>query len=140
MSESQKSGEPQAFTCAMMGTVALASYLWLSMDLLIPAYRDSLIQGSQGGGVRLGLLAVQDAVLSQLSLVLPHDPSRLQDWTVLLAILWTGIVTTAITSFGENVAMKSLSSAETTVIFSTEPLWGTGESRSKSNLKRSISL
>ena len=37
----------------------------------------------------------------------------------------TGIVTTALTSFGENVAMKKLSAAESTVIYSTEPLWGT---------------
>ncbi|CAM9469349.1 unnamed protein product [Choristocarpus tenellus] len=45
-------------------------------------------------------------------------------YAVPLALLWTGLVTTAITVYGETVAMKSLSAAESTVIFSTEPLWG----------------
>jgi threonine/homoserine efflux transporter RhtA len=40
-------------------------------------------------------------------------------------LLWTGVVTTALTTFGENIAMKRLDAAESTVIFSTEPLWGT---------------
>ena len=34
-------------------------------------------------------------------------------------------MTTAITTFGENIAMKTLNAAESTVIYSTEPLWGT---------------
>jgi len=47
------------------------------------------------------------------------------DWHVPAAIAWTGIVTTALTCFGENLAMKKLSAAESTIIYSTEPLWGT---------------
>lgn len=34
------------------------------------------------------------------------------------------MVTTALTIYGENIAMRSLSAAESTVIYSTEPLWG----------------
>ena len=37
----------------------------------------------------------------------------------------SGIVTTALTAYGENFAMKFLSASESTVIYSTEPLWGT---------------
>jgi len=47
-----------------------------------------------------------------------HDP------TILGALLWTGIVTTAFTIWMETLALKTLSAAETTVIFSTEPLFG----------------
>ena len=47
-----------------------------------------------------------------------HDPK------ILGALLWTGIVTTAFTIWMETLALKTLSAAETTVIFSTEPLFG----------------
>ena len=47
------------------------------------------------------------------------------DPTILGALFWTGVVTTALTIYMETVALKTLSAAETTLIFSTEPLWGT---------------
>jgi len=49
----------------------------------------------------------------------------LQDAHLLLALLWTGIATTAITVGLETWALGKLTSAETTVLFATEPLWGT---------------
>mmetsp|Transcript_11873 Transcript_11873/g.22850 ORF Transcript_11873/g.22850 Transcript_11873/m.22850 type:complete len:484 (+) Transcript_11873:365-1816(+) len=45
--------------------------------------------------------------------------------TVLLSLFWTGCITTALTIYMESTALKSLSAAETTLILSTEPLWGT---------------
>lgn len=39
-------------------------------------------------------------------------------------LLWTGVITTALTVFMETVALQTLSASETTLIFSTEPLWG----------------
>ena len=42
-----------------------------------------------------------------------------------LSLLWTGLVTTALTVFGETMAMKKISAAESTIILSTEPIWGT---------------
>ena len=36
---------------------------------------------------------------------------------VIAAIAWTGVVTTALTAYGENYAMRSLSAAESTVIY-----------------------
>ena len=48
-----------------------------------------------------------------------HDP---QIW---FALFWTGCITTALTIYMETLALKTLSAAETTLIFSTEPLWGT---------------
>jgi drug/metabolite transporter (DMT)-like permease len=40
-------------------------------------------------------------------------------------LFWTGVVTTAFTIWMETLALKTLSAAETTLIFSTEPLFGT---------------
>lgn len=47
-----------------------------------------------------------------------------QDPKILLALFWTGCITTALTVYMETLALKTLSAAETTLIFSTEPLWG----------------
>lgn len=41
------------------------------------------------------------------------------------SLFWTGCITTALTIYMETLALESLSAAETTLIFSTEPLWGT---------------
>lgn len=53
----------------------------------------------------------------------------MQTWltqpAILLGLVWTGIVTTALTVYLETMALETLSAAETTLIFSTEPLWGT---------------
>ena len=94
-------GETQAFTGAMLIVVALFSIFWSIYDI---------------------------SHISNNSLILHFINTQFQnlkDWHVLAAIGWTGIMTTALTSYGENVAMKRLSAAESTVIYSTEPLWGT---------------
>lgn len=55
--------------------------------------------------------------------------AQLQEWMsdpmILASLFWTGCITTALTVYMETVALKTLSAAETTLIFSTEPLWGT---------------
>lgn len=48
----------------------------------------------------------------------------LMDPMIFGALFWTGCVTTALTVYMETLALKTLSAAETTMIFSTEPLWG----------------
>lgn len=50
--------------------------------------------------------------------------SWLSDPMILGALFWTGLITTALTVYMETLALKTLSAAETTLIFSTEPLWG----------------
>ena len=114
MKGSREPGEAQAFTGAMMAMVAAGSMVWAGHDFLWPLLQ--LQQQADAGGI-----AAEGGVVAALQGQLAH----LSDWHVGLAVLWTGIMTTAITSYGENMAMKSLSSSETTVIFSTEPLWGT---------------
>ena len=49
----------------------------------------------------------------------------LTDPSLLFSLFWTGVITTALTIYMETLALKTLSAAETTLIFSTEPLWGT---------------
>lgn len=48
----------------------------------------------------------------------------LSDPMIIGAFFWTGIITTALTVYMETLALKTLSAAETTMIFSTEPLFG----------------
>ena len=47
-----------------------------------------------------------------------HDPM------IWASLLWTGVISTALTVYMETVALKTLSAAETTLIFSSEPVWG----------------
>ncbi|GAX11849.1 hypothetical protein FisN_20Lh095 [Fistulifera solaris] len=56
------------------------------------------------------------------------DCSQLKDILtkpmVLVPLLWTGLITTALTIYMESVAMKTLSAAEATLLLSTEPVSG----------------
>lgn len=100
-------GDAQAFTGSMMISVALGSLAWTLHDFVLPHLGSSLTDTVQ----------LWSSVQVQLA--------GFHDWKVIAAIAWTGVVTTALTAYGENYAMKSLSAAESTVIYSTEPLWGT---------------
>lgn len=106
MRNSTKPGDTQAFTGAMLLVVALFSMLWTSNDFIAP------------------LLSNNDGDLHSLWNGISEQMAAFKDWHVGLAIMWTGVVTTALTSFCENFAMKKLSASESTVIYSTEPLWG----------------
>jgi len=67
------------------------------------------------GGVStqgLGALAV-----SMASSPLDHLP-------MIAAVLWTGLVTTAVCAFVEAAVLTQLSSSEAMVVFATEPVWG----------------
>jgi drug/metabolite transporter (DMT)-like permease len=48
----------------------------------------------------------------------------LSDPSILGMLIWTGLITTAFTIYMETLALKTLSAAETTLIFSTEPIFG----------------
>jgi len=55
------------------------------------------------------------------------DVSQVITWlsnpTIIGAICWTGLITTALTVYMETLALKTLSAAETTMLFSTEPIF-----------------
>lgn len=61
------------------------------------------------------------SLASLLEVVLPASGSL----AVPVSLVWTGLVTTSLTVFGETLAMKKVSAAESTIILSTEPIWGT---------------
>ena len=65
-----------------------------------------------------------DATLSNVIPPMDQLKTWLTDPILLGALFWTGIVTTAVTIYLETVALKTLSAAESTLIISTEPLWG----------------
>lgn len=46
------------------------------------------------------------------------------DPSIMFAVAWTGLITTALTVYMETLALKTLSAAETTMLFSTEPIFG----------------
>lgn len=48
----------------------------------------------------------------------------LSNFDILAALAWTGIITTAMTTFLETKALKTISASEAALIFLTEPLWG----------------
>ena len=69
--------------------------------------------------------------LSTMTLTLTSaapDMNQIMTWitdpSILGALFWTGVITTALTVYMETLALETLSAAETTMIFSTEPLWG----------------
>lgn len=68
-----------------------------------------------------------DGIQASLATISTSFPWRewLTDPHLLFSLFWTGCITTALTVYMENLALESLSAAETTLIFSTEPLWGT---------------
>ena len=101
MSKTKNSEDTQAFTGAMLSMVAGLSMLWALCDF--------------------SFLSVDGHDFSNLL----SQFEKLSSVPVFLSILWTGFVTTALTTFVENIAMKKLSAAESTIIYSTEPLWGT---------------
>jgi drug/metabolite transporter (DMT)-like permease len=107
MKNAKLQGETQAFTGAMLLMVATCAVIWSLNDFIAP------LMSSEGHNME----SVMSAVAEQAH--------AFSDWRVGAAVLWTGVVTTAITSFGENMAMKKLSASESTIIYSTEPLWGT---------------
>ena len=47
-----------------------------------------------------------------------------KDPIILQSLLWTGLINTALTIYMETLALKSLSAMETTILLSTEPIFG----------------
>lgn len=107
MKLASKPGETQAFTGATLLFVAVFSFIWLGHDWAYP-----LIDSKSGGS------------FSNLMANVRTQFEALHNAKVVGAIIWTGVVTTALTAFTENFAMKKLNAVESTVIYSTEPLLG----------------
>jgi len=67
--------------------------------------------------------AVYTQFLSDENVVVSQMMGWTSDPNILFGLFWTGCITTALTLYMETLALKTLSAAETTMLFSTEPLW-----------------
>ncbi|KAJ1426624.1 hypothetical protein B484DRAFT_450608 [Ochromonadaceae sp. CCMP2298] len=105
MEKCEAPGDAAGFTAASLAMVAVVSMVWGAHDFALPLYE-------AGHG------ALAEALNGQYNAIV-------SDWRVPAALLWTGVVTTACCCWAENVAMQKLDAEESTVLFSTEPLWST---------------
>lgn len=94
--------QANAITALQVGTVGIFSVIWALLDT------------SSGGAGLAGINAAASSVVDVL-----HTDVRLVP-----ALIWTALFTTALTVWLETKALGKLSSSETTLLFSTEPLWG----------------
>ena len=100
---SQFPTQANAITALQVQSVALFSLIWAAVDV------------SHAGSD----LSAVSAAISSFGHVLSTD-ARLVP-----ALVWTSCFTTALTVWLETKALGKLSAAETSLLFSTEPLWGT---------------
>jgi len=109
--------EAQRMTAAQLFAIFVSSVaygLW-TMGVFEPVFASADI-GTAVTGIQSALASVPATFpWKEWS----HDPA------ILFSLFWTGCITTALTIYMETLALESLSAAETTLIFSTEPLWGT---------------
>mmetsp|Transcript_4689 Transcript_4689/g.10328 ORF Transcript_4689/g.10328 Transcript_4689/m.10328 type:complete len:570 (-) Transcript_4689:37-1746(-) len=89
----------------------------MSASYLIYSSSSATTMGMDAGGVLLSDACNSLPTTSEIM-------TWLQTPSILGMLVWTGVVTTAFTMYMETVALKTLSAAETTLIFSTEPLFG----------------
>ena len=130
------SGSDFALTAGDLFTFAQPLFFGIGFWRMESAMRKYPTEASRLTAAQLLMVAIGSVV--NCWLVLPHigagiqPPSLEQVWAwvtdpmILAALGWTGIVTTALTIYMETLALKSLSAAEATLIFSTEPIWGAG--------------
>jgi drug/metabolite transporter (DMT)-like permease len=98
---------------AQLLTVFLVSLLYLACpDNFLPFLGGGSSSSDTGGDVCY-VIPTSTEIISWL-----RDPQ------IVSMFIWTGIVTTAFTIYMETLALQTLSAAETTLIFSTEPLFG----------------
>ena len=69
-------------------------------------------------------------VYTIITCVVEGSTPTLQQWwqwfssaEIMIALVWTGIITTALTTYLETVAMKTVSAAESTLLLSSDPFW-----------------
>lgn len=115
-----------AFTGANLIAVLLVAVAFFTISTLTTA---SALAGPMGvdlgeGGEQLALIP-PPSVIAILLKRIADQRILLQEPVILGALLWTGFVTTAAATLLETFAVKKLTAAEVSIIYTTEPLWGT---------------
>lgn len=92
------------------------------------SYPDRGMQLTSAQLVSIALLMIGSFIIKSEGVGGLPDWSSISAWSsnqsIIGAIMWTGLVTTAFTIFIETQALKTLRAAEATVLFSTEPIFG----------------
>lgn len=109
---------------SLIQPLAFGMAFW-RMESAMHKYPDQALRATaaQLSAVFLGS-AIYATFFEEGGLDIPLIQSILTDPMTLAPLLWTGLVTTALTIYMESVAMKTLSAAETTLLLSTEPVSG----------------
>lgn len=96
------------------------------MEAAMHRYPNQAMRSTAGQLMAIAIAsAIYCSVTEPGALSMEHVQHWLSDPTIVMGLVWTGVITTALTVYMETVALETLSAAETTLIFSTEPLWGT---------------
>lgn len=109
--------EAPRMTAAQLMAIFISSVLYC---LWTVGAADSLVAGND---IHQALAGFQTSI-AEIPTSFPWKEWS-SDPAILFGLFWTGCITTALTIYMETLALESLSAAETTLIFSTEPLWGT---------------
>jgi drug/metabolite transporter (DMT)-like permease len=128
--ENNSSGEP-IFTSdtvySFIQPLAFGVAYW-RMEYHARRHSDSGMQLTVSQLVTIAILMLGNLLFASGGLGGIPDWSQFATWfsnpTILQAVLWTGIVTTALTIFIETIALKNLSAAEVTMLYCFEPIFG----------------
>lgn len=111
--------ESYIITGILLGTTCVLSFLFAILIGEVPSftYLENVKYIHTFSGGVLTTVAVNNTFANLIE--------NLMNWKILIPLLYTGLFTTAYTSYIEQMAVKILSAGEITVIYSLEPLFGT---------------
>lgn len=127
LQENLSSGQPiiSSDTCySLVQPIAFGVGYW-RMEFYARKYENSAKKLTSAQLCTIASLMAGNMILTSQDV---PDLSMIASWfsnpIVLQAVLWTGLVTTALTMFIETQALKTLSAAEATLLYTTEPIFG----------------
>jgi drug/metabolite transporter (DMT)-like permease len=107
---------------SLLQPLAFGVAFW-RMETVMRKYPEEALR-STGGQLLAVFITSSIYCLSTCTIDLQQIQGWLMQPMILGALFFTGLITTALTIYMEAVALKTLTAAETTLILSTEPLWG----------------
>ena len=106
------SDEQAAFTGANLIVVLLVAFTFFVVSTLSDAW---------AGGDASQTLPALSILLQRIA----DQRELLVQPNIILALIWTGLITTAGATLLESFAVQKLTASEVSIIYTTEPLWGT---------------
>jgi drug/metabolite transporter (DMT)-like permease len=106
----------QAFCFVILCTISVISFLWLSLDLMYPTIQNHFSSA-------FSLSSNVSAVL--FPSITEQFFNVMTNWKIILIVCWISLIVTAVLTFNDNYAMKSISAVDATIIYLTDPIWVT---------------